>query len=70
MTLKSRREIRNDLDDLDNDADREGEPAMVYEHPDTGEWIGLEGRRVDSDACPIMTIVPTDEQIEEVIAGR
>jgi hypothetical protein len=69
MTRRSRREIEQELSGLTDRADHEGEPAIVYEHPDTGEWIDMDGRCVDPDACPLMMIVPTDDQITEMITN-
>ena len=69
MTRKSRREIERELSDVSGRRNRQGDPAIVYKNADTGEWIDLEGRSVDPDACPRMVIVPTDDQITEQVTN-
>lgn len=40
---------------------------IVYEHPDTGELIDMDGRVVEPDTRLGLVVVPSDEEIKRVV---
>jgi len=70
MTRDSKRNIERRIEELETDTSRDSHgPAIVYEHPKTGEWIDMAGQAVDPDTRPLMVIVPSDEEIKRRLEG-
>lgn len=68
MTRRSKRELEREVEELttETSGDSHG-PLVVYEHPDTGEWIDMDGRVVDPDTQSVLVIVPSDEEIKRAV---
>jgi hypothetical protein len=62
MTRKSKREIQRAVNDLDP-TPRERDCAVVYQDPETEDYIDLAGAVVDPETVLRLVVVPTDDQI-------
>ena len=63
MTRRSKREIERAVDELDGGDDTVAPEAIVWEHPETGDWYAdaeMDGEPLDpDDVDPVMIIQET-----------